>query len=158
MAQPKGLIAGAVGGLVGAALMAPLHAKAAKLMKLKPPKGEDATVKVANAAAMKVAHRKLTRSEKLLGGQAVHFAFGVSMGALYGLLAERFPPVTIGAGSLFGVAVYSGAHALAVPTLDLGPSPLETGPAHESTELISHVAYGFITDAIRRVLTKVGSR
>ena len=158
MAKLKGLIAGAVGGLAGAAVMGPLHAAAGKLMKQKPPKGEDATVKVANAVATKLAHRKLRRSEKPIGGQVVHFAFGASMGALYGLLAESFPPLTLGGGALFGTAVYAGAHALAVPALDLAPSPLENDPALESTELASHVVYGLVTDAVRRVLIKVGSR
>ena len=127
-------------------------------MKLKPPRGEDATVKVANTVATKFAHRKLRRPEKPMGGQVVHFAFGASIGALYGLLAENFPPLTKGAGAVFGTAVYVGAHALAVPALNLAPSPLESGPARESTELVSHVAYGLLTDAIRRVLTNVGSR
>jgi hypothetical protein len=42
MAKLKGVIAGAVGGLAGAALMGPLHTAAAKMTKQKPPRGEDA--------------------------------------------------------------------------------------------------------------------
>jgi putative membrane protein len=105
------------------------------------------------------AHWPKTQSPaKPKGGQIVHFAFGAGMGALYGLLAERFSPVTVGSGALFGVAVYAGAHGLAVPALDLAPSPLKNAPAQEGTELVSHLAYGMVTDAVRRVLTKVGSR
>lgn len=158
MAKLKGLIVGAVGGLAGAALMGPLHEAAAKLSKPKPPRGEDATEKVANAVVKKFTGRKLSRSAKPKGGQIVHFAFGAGMGALYGLLAESFSPVTTGAGALFGMAVYAGAHGLAVPALDLAPSPLETSPAQESTEFVSHLAYGLVTDAVRRLLIKVSSR
>jgi putative membrane protein len=158
MAKLKGVIAGAIGGLAGAALMGPLNEAAAKLVKLKTPRGEDATEKVANALATKVTGRKLSLSAKPKGGKIVHFAFGTGMGALYGLLAERFSPVTTGAGALFGMAVYAGAHGLAVPALDLAPSPLENAPAQEGTELASHLAYGLVTDAVRRLLIKVSSR
>jgi len=158
MEKLKEVIAGAVGGLAGAALMGPLHAAAAKLTKQKPPSGEDATERVANAVVKKFTGRKLSRSAKPKGGQIVHFAFGAGMGALYGLLAERFSPLTAGSGALFGVAVYAGAHGLAVPALDLSPSPLENAPAQEGTELASHLAYGVVTDAVRRLLIKISSR
>jgi putative membrane protein len=155
MAKLRGFIAGAVGGLGGAALMGPLHATAAKLIKLDSPQGEDATEKVANAVVRKITGRKLSRSEKAKGGQVVHFAFGAGMGALYGLLAENFSPLTMGAGAFFGMAVYAGAHTLAVPALGLAPGPLENGPAQEGAELATHLVYGLVTDTVRRVLTKV---
>jgi putative membrane protein len=158
MARLNGVVAGAVGGLAGATLMGPLHAAAAKLSKQKPPKGEDATEKVANALTTKVTGRKLSRSAKPKGGQIVHLAFGAAMGALYGLLAERFSFVTAGSGALFGMAIYAGAHGLAVPALDLASGPLENRPAQEGTELASHLAYGVVTDAVRRLLIKVSSR
>jgi putative membrane protein len=153
MAKLRGLIAGAIGGLAGAALMGPLHTAAAKVIDLQAPKGEDATEKVANTVVTKVTGRKLRRSKRPKGGQVVHFAFGAGMGALYGLLAENFSPLRIGAGAFFGAAVYLGAHALAVPALGLAPSPLENSPAQEGTELASHLAYGVVTDAVRRALT-----
>ena len=152
MAKLRGLIAGAAGGLIGAALMGSLHAAAAKVIDLQSPKGEDATEKVANAVVTKVTGRKLSRSKRPKGGQLVHFAFGAGMGALYGLLADNFSPLRIGAGALFGTALYLGAHALAVPALGLAPNPLENGPAQEGAELASHLAYGMVTDAIRRAL------
>ena len=72
---------------------------------------------------------------------------------------ERFSPLTTGAGALFGrMAVYAGAYGLAVPAaLGLAPRPLESSPAQESTELASHLAYGIVTDAGRRLLIKVTS-
>jgi len=154
MAKLRGLIAGAAGGLAGAALMGPLHAAAAKVIDLETLKGEDATEKVANAVVSKLTGRKLSRSKKPKAGQVVHFAFGAGMGALYGLLAENFSSLPPAAGAFFGTAVYLGAHAVAVPALGLAPSPLENGPAQEGTELVSHLAYGLVTDAVRRALTR----
>jgi putative membrane protein len=153
MAALRGLIAGAAGGLAGAALMGPLHAAASKVIKLQSPQGEDATERVANAVVKKATGRKLSRAKKPRAGQVVHFVFGAGVGALYGLLAEEFSPLSIGAGALFGTAVYLGAHALVVPALGLAPSPVRNGLAHEGAELASHLAYGLVTDAVRRALT-----
>lgn len=157
MTKFRGAIAGAAGGLVGAALMGPLHGAAAKLAKLESPKGEDATEKVANAVVTKFTGQKLSRSKRPKGGQVVHFVFGAGMGALYGLLAESFSLLTAAAGAFFGTAVYVGAHALIVPALGLAPNPLGNGAAQESVELASHLAYGLVTDAVRRTLSKTGS-
>jgi len=153
MAKLRAVLAGALGGLAGAALMAPVHMAAAELAKQEAPKGEDATQKVAQTVVAKTTGRKLPRAQKAKAGQVVHFAFGAAMGALYGLLAENFPFVTAGAGTLFGAAVYTGAHALTVPALGLAPGPAENGAAREAAELGSHVVYGVVTDAVRRALT-----
>lgn len=152
MGKLRGLAAGAAGGLVGAALMGPLHMMATKVMR-QSSQGEDATEKVANAIARKAAGRKLKKPQKKKGGQIVHFAFGAGMGALYGVLESIFPAVTIGSGAAFGAAVYVGAHALTVPMLGLAPSPIKNGPAQESVELASHLVYGLVTDGVRRVLS-----
>lgn len=152
MALVRNVIAGALGGLAGAALMGPLHMAAAKLSEPKHSKGEDATEKVANAVAKKLAGRKLSRAGKKKGGQIVHFAFGAGVGALYGLLAEHFSPVKIGAGAVFGIAVYGGAHALAVPALGLAPGPAENGAAKEAPELAGHVVYGLVTHGVTRLV------
>jgi putative membrane protein len=153
MGRLRGLIAGAVGGLAGAALMGPLHMMAAKVNEPKSLPGEDATERVANTLAMRVTGQELKKLEEKKGGQIVHFAFGASMGALYGWLASAFPSVTFGAGTVFGAAVYIGAHALTVPMLGLAPGPIENGPAEEGVEFASHLVYGLVTEGVRRVLT-----
>lgn len=152
MTRIKSVIAGALGGVAGAALMGPAHIAAAKLSKAKLPQGEDATEKVAAAVAKQVAGQRLSRLGKKKGGKIVHFAFGAGTGALYGLLAERFSPVELGAGALFGIAVYAGAHALVVPALGLAPGPAENGAIKEAPELASHVVYGLVTHGVRRLL------
>ena len=152
MSKWKGMLAGAVGGLAGAALMGPLHMAAARWTKPKQPNGADATEKVASALAAQVAGRSLNQNTKKAGGQLVHFAFGAGMGGLYGLLAETSSFVTTGAGALFGISVYLGAHALAVPALGLAPSPVRNEAAPEAVELASHLVYGVVSDSIRRSL------
>jgi putative membrane protein len=153
MGKIRQFAAGAVGGLAGAALMGLSYAVVAKLIPQPAAHGDDATEKVANTVARVVAGTNLSPARKKAGGQFVHFAFGTGMGALYGLLADSFPTVSAGAGTLFGTAAYVGAHALAVPALGLARSPIKNGVAQESPELAAHLVYGLTTEAIRRALS-----
>jgi uncharacterized membrane protein YeaQ/YmgE (transglycosylase-associated protein family) len=148
----RNVMAGALGGVAGAALMGPIHMAVARLAEPKHSKGEDATEKVAKAVAKQIAGRRLSHSGRKKGGQIVHFAFGAGVGALYGLLAEHFSPVRMGAGVLLGVGVYAGAHALAVPALGLAPGPAENGAIKEAPELAAHVVYGLVTHGMTRLL------
>jgi hypothetical protein len=71
------LVAGAIGGLIGAAAMAPTHVMATKVSASPAPKGpkaEDATEKVANAIAGQATRHSLARSDRKKGGQLVHFS------------------------------------------------------------------------------------
>jgi putative membrane protein len=153
MGRIRGAAAGAAGGLAGAALMGLAYAMVAKLIPQPPSHGEDATEKVANTVARVVAGRNLDPARKKTGGRLVHFAMGTGMGALYGLLADTFPPLSAGAGTLFGMAAYVGAHGLAVPALGLARSPIKNGVAQESPEFAAHLVYGLTTEAIRRALS-----
>ena len=153
MGKLKGLAAGAAGGFAGAALMGPVHLMAAKMIQRQSSQGEDATEKVANAVVKKATGRELERTKKKKGGQIVHYAFGVSIGVLYGLLASTFPAVTTGAGTFLGTAVYVGAHALTVPMLGLAPSPIKNDPAQEGVEFAAHLVYGLVTEGVRSVLS-----
>lgn len=152
MEKLKGLAAGALGGLLGAAMMGPVHMMAAKAIRLSPPRGEDATEKVAKAITRSVTGHRLRKSQRATGGEIVHFAFGASIGALYGLLASVFPIVTTGAGVAFGAAVYVGAHAIVTPALGLAPGPVENGFPQESVEFAAHVVYGLAADGVRRIV------
>jgi hypothetical protein len=148
------LLIGAAGGLAGAALMGEAYKANAKLVHAKPPRGEDATEKVANAIAKKFTGGKWRPSEKKTGGQIVHYAFGASMGMLYAALADSCPATAAGCGALFGLAVYAGAHGLTVPAFGLAPNPLENGAARECAELSSHIAFGLTTGTLYRLLSR----
>jgi putative membrane protein len=145
------IAAGAAAGLAGAVLMGQLHKLTSK-MNGHAPKGEDATAKVAKIVTRAATRKDLPYSKRPMGGQIVHYAFGAGMGALYALIADSFPGACVGAGTLFGAAVYAGAHAAAVPALGLAPSPMRNGVKQESAELAGHLAYGAVTEGVRRLL------
>ena len=85
----KGLLAGAIGGLIATA------AKTAA-ERLYPPRthGEPEPPEV---LAEKVAGHALDETTKEASGELIHWTFGIATGAAYGALAEYYPAAT-GAG------------------------------------------------------------
>jgi putative membrane protein len=170
----KGLIAGAVGGLVASWVMNVFmenvganlqdaaqteeeRAEAAwqQAMRNDEPR-EDATMKTADAVVEVVTGgRHLTWEEKKIGGPIVHYAFGTIMGGLYGAAAESSRIVRSGNGTLFGAALFTGADMIAVPALGLSSSSGEESPSSLATPYAAHLVYGVTTDFVRRLVRAV---
>jgi putative membrane protein len=153
MSTLKRMMAGAVGGLAGAAIMGPLHSLATRANKDGGSSGEDATEKVAKTVTRAITGHKPSGAQQKNGALFVHYAFGATMGALFGLASEVVPGTRTGLGTLFGAAVYVGAHALTVPLLGLAPGVAENGLAQEGAELAAHLAYGMVTDRVTKLLS-----
>ena len=113
---------------------------------------DDATVKAASAISEGVFDHKLTKSEKKVAGPAVHYAFGTSVGGLYGAVAELAPEVTAGAGLPFGAAFWLVADETAVPLLGLSKGPTEYPIGTHAYALASHFVYGLTAEAVRRAV------
>jgi putative membrane protein len=154
-----GIVLGSLSGIVGTILMTQfqiLWKKASKdslpqqrAEKSKKPEKEDSTVKTARKISEAAGH-KLTRAEKKKAGNWVHFGFGASMGAIYGLARELAPrslhrlnPAIAGAG--YGSAVFLGAHEIAVPALRLGSNPLKEPAPDQISHYLAHLVYGIGT-------------
>lgn len=171
----KGVAAGLVGGLVAAWVMSEFQTIWSKLSEQLSGEGEGseegspseegrgdgekseeqeepATVKAAEAISENVLSHELTKSEKKVAGPAMHYGFGSTMGALYGGVAEAWPGATLGAGTLFGSAVWLGADELAVPALGLSRSPTEHPPSTHIYALVSHIVFGATTESVRALL------
>ena len=110
---------------------------------------DDATEKLANVIAQAGLHRELTKAEKKKAGTAIHYAFGLSVGALYGAVAERQPWVTSGKGTLCGTAVWVGADEALLPMLGLSKGPGEQPLSIHAYALSSHLVYGATLEIIR---------
>jgi putative membrane protein len=97
---------------------------------------EDSTEKVAR----KIAHaagKDLQQENKKKAGQAVHYAFGTLMGAIYGVSAELV------------------ADEVAVPAFQLSPAPTETPATDHLQHWASHVVYGGSLELIRSLLRRL---
>ena len=113
---------------------------------------DDATVKAASAISEGIFDHKLTKSEKKVAGPAVHYAFGTSVGGLYGAVAELAPEVTTGAGLPFGAAFWLVADEGAVPLLGLSKGPTEYPLSTHAYALASHFVYGLTAEVVRRAM------
>jgi hypothetical protein len=154
MRQPsiwKGAVAGFVGGLAASWAMGEVHKQVLKLLggENSQNQSEDPTVKVARSVARPILCRELNASEKKIAGPVVHFAFGSSVAAAYGVAAEFTAEVIAGRGMAFGSAVWLGAHITALPALGLAPPITESEPSSEVAEFVAHLLYGGLTELIR---------
>src|SRR5262245_30736493 len=151
-----GALAGLVGGLIAAGAMSLAHRLVGDMVPKPPPqaqKAEDSTVKVASQT-LRLVGLSLQEHHKPWAGTIVHYAFGAGVGAVYGVLAEIVPRVTMGLGLPFGVAVWLGAHVITVPALGLSEAPTRQPLGKEAEEFGLHLVYGVTTELVRRLLSR----
>lgn len=178
----KGLAAGIVGGLVASVVMNQFQKLlsnltssgershgAQSLQQGSPERGigkmleklgkdepeDDAAGRLANAISVGISGRELTKSEKAVAGTALHYAYGISMGAIYSAAAEFSDEVTVGAGMPYGALIWLSADEGVVPLLGLSKSPTEYPLSIHAYALASHLVYGLTLEAARRTVRNV---
>ena len=92
------------------------------------------------------------RREQL--GSVLHYGFGATAGAIYGLLARRWPAATLGSGTGYGTAVWLVADELIVPAMGIADSPARTPLRRHAYALVGHWAYGLALDLVRRAIIR----
>lgn len=143
----KGFLAGAIGGLVGAAAKAAGEA-------VYPPRTQG-QIPAPAVLVNRMARRPLSETEEKRSVQAIHWTFGTLAGGVYGALAEYQPAVTGRLGANFGLTLCGITHASALPLMGLTESP-ENQPAREhASELVTHAIYGITTELVRRLARKL---
>lgn len=157
----KGLVAGVAGGLLASYLMEQFQdawSAASESMRSSKKRGgrkpDPATVKAANLISEKVTGHKLAQDYKSIAGEAVHYGMGASSAAVYGVLAEVAPIVTVGNGAGFGTGVWLLADEMAVPAAGLSKPPREIPLTTHAYALVSHLVYGWITETVRRAVRR----
>ena len=143
----KGLLAGMVGGLV---------ATAAKTMaeKVYPPRvhGEP---EPPSALADKLTGGQLSGTQKAVAKEAIHWGFGALTGAAYGALAEFYPAATAKEGASFGLTLAALTHESALPAMGLSAEPRQQTQREQTSEMITHVIFGVVTEVVRSMTRKV---
>jgi len=156
----KGMVAGVAGGLLASFLMEQFQAAwsaASEAMQEKKRPGrkpQPATVKAANALSEKITGRKVPKDYQPAAGEAVHYGMGATSAAVYGVLAEVAPIVTIGDGVGFGTGVWLLADEVAVPAAGLSKPAKEIPLTTHIYALASHLIYGWITETVRRAVRR----
>ncbi len=177
----KGFAAGLVGGIVASVVMnqfqaawsritegtekshgaqssqdgAPRHGIGRKLEERGAEDEQDnAAERLASAISEGVFDHKLSKSGKDVGGTALHYAYGISMGAVYGAAAELLPASTVGAGLPYGALIWVVADEAVVPALGLSKAPTEYPLSIHAYSLASHLVYGLTTELVRGVVRR----
>ncbi len=157
----KGLLSGMAGGILASFLMEQFQAAwsaASEAVQSSKKRGgrkpDPATVKAANLIAEKVTGRKVPADYKPLAGEAVHYGVGATSAAVYGVMAEVVPIVTIGNGVGFGTGVWLLADEMAVPAAGLSKPAREIPITTHVYALASHLVYGWITETVRRAVRR----
>jgi putative membrane protein len=151
VAQPrslaKGLVAGLIGGLVGT--LAKTFAE-----RMFPPRthGEPEPPEV---VAERVAGHPLDEGTKAIAAEGIHWGFGATVGAAYGVLAEYYPAATSKEGASFGMALEALTHEGALPAMGLSAEPENQTARERASEMTSHVVYGIATEFVRSFVRKM---
>jgi putative membrane protein len=170
----KGMLAGALGGLIASWTMEQAQALLSQALgdgvhQVQEASGHphewdarsqdvvtgeerSAPARAADAMAEAASGQTLPPDERAAGGAALHYAFGAGVGALYGAFAEMRPQLTAGAGIPFGLALWATADEIGMSALSLAPDPAERPPRSHAYAIVSHIVYGATTELIRSQL------
>jgi putative membrane protein len=99
-----------------------------------------------------VAGGEPSRRERQVVGSVLHYAFGISMGAVCGAAAELSPKFTAAAGTFFGAAVWLVADEIATSAAGVAEPPTKYPPRTHLFALVVHLAFGAVTESLRRLL------
>lgn len=80
----------------------------------------------------------------------LHYAFGGATGALFPLVAPRRLPAAVGAGMLYGLAVWSGAYLGLLPRIGVRHHAKHDSVERSITMIAAHVVWGATLGLILR--------
>jgi len=84
----------------------------------------------------------------------IHWGFGMTAGAAYGVLAEFYPAATSREGVNFGLTLLALTQETTLPAAGLA-APIKPETTREKTsEIASHIIFGLVTETVRRTVRK----
>ncbi len=112
---------------------------------------EPATIKVAAAAFRMVSGKAIPQAMRPLAGNAVHYSLGAALGVIYACIAAYVPLITIGAGSIYAVAIWLVLDEGALPALGFGDKWTSVPVGTHCYGLVSHLVFGVSLEGARRL-------
>lgn len=82
----------------------------------------------------------------------VHFAFSVGTAVTYDLVAQRWPKITFGRGTGYGIFVWGATHVVLMSLTHTVPAPWKRPISEHLSEFFGHALWMWTTDAVRRQL------
>jgi putative membrane protein len=143
----KGAVAGLIGGIVAIAAK-----NAAE--KIYPPRTKR-ELKSPPLLTHKGRGKVLSIKQKSVAQQTMHWGLGAAAGAAYGTVAEVYPAATSKQGASFGMALIALNQDRTLPLLGrFAKAETQTKREHTS-ELVSFVVFGVVTETVRRVVRRM---
>lgn len=99
--------------------------------------------------------RRLTEDERRRVGEVIHWALGITAGAIYGAVGRKIPAFRRAGGSAFGTTFWAAVDEGLVSLLGLTPPPNEFPWETHARGLAGHMAYGIVADRTFRALDVV---
>ena len=147
----KGAAVGLAAGLLASLAMNQFQAVVASLSSDQDDE-EPSTEKAADRISRAVTGGPVPDERKEAAGNLVHYALGAALGVAYGIAAEVRPGIIAGFGTAFGTGVAAVLDEAAVPAAGLAAPPSETPASTHVYALVSHLVFGAVTEASRRLL------
>lgn len=146
-----GTVAGAIGGLAGAAVKL-LCEKIAppRTLDREPPPGILAANLVRAMSGCELSHERMATVALL-----IHWSFSTVMSAMYGALAARAKRARFAGGVGFGLAVWVGFHEITLPLLRATPPLGELPVGEQVNECISHAIFGLTVERVRASIVAI---
>ncbi|TDB63348.1 DUF1440 domain-containing protein [Arundinibacter roseus] len=144
----KGILAGAVAGLVGTAIKTIWE----EVAPSRPSSIDSPPVVLTERVTQETTGHVLPESQKPAVEQSAHWIFGTGIGALYGGVTEAFPQAQKGMGSMLGVALYGATHGSVLPMLNTEPWPLHKPLKFATSEFSGHILYGLTVEFTRKIV------
>jgi putative membrane protein len=148
--RPKSLAKGAIAGLIGG-IVATAAKHAVERVYPPHPRSEDKKPLLIEASSK----QRFKIARKAAASPAAHWGLGAATGAAYGVVAEFYPEATAKEGASFGMALVALTHDGALPALGLTARPEDQTMREKSSELASYIAYGVVTETVRRVVRRM---
>lgn len=146
----KGVVAGVVGGLAGAAAMRAYehfiadNADSYQTAQFSP------TVQATNAFRKLTSKPELSRQAAIDVQRTGSIPFGAAVGGVYGLLTETFPAVQDNTGLSLSTLMYSAVHQAPQKPVSMLTTLVKDPGKPQSKELISLAIFGVTTELVRR--------
>lgn len=137
----KGLIAGVIGGLAGTVAMTFAE-------RIFPPHSA-AEEEPSPTFTEQVAGHPLSGTEREAATEGIHWALGVTAGAVYGALAEYYPAAASKGGVSFGMALEALTQEKALPAMGMPAPPEDQTTRERASEMTSYVVFGIATEMVR---------
>lgn len=110
---------------------------------------------LADNASRLVRNRSLESEARPAVGMLGHYGLGTALGAVYGLVAIRFPEARGGLGLPFGFAVWLLTDEILMPALKVTRPPTHSPPRVEAYSAAAHAVFGVSTHLAERAYSSL---